>query len=115
MAITISSNSTMVPDNFKQLPIATPPQTQVLSCKTFQAPPLDGSLTVPEIYDWHAEHSPEHPLFLYGDPEGPVHTITWAEAVRAIHRAGRIVQNSVGPVASPTVPVVAILANTGMR
>ncbi len=104
----------MDPDNFKQFPIPAPPHTQVLSSETFQAPPLDGSLTLPEIYDWHAEHSPDHPLFLYGDPEGPVHTITWVEAVRAIHRAGRIVQNAMGPVPSSAVPVVAILANTGV-
>ena len=113
MANTTASN--MNPDNFKQLPIPAPPRMQALSSKTFQAPPLDGSLTLPELYDWQAENSSEHPLFTYGDPDGPVHTITWSEATRAIHRAGRIVRDAVGTLSSSLVPVVAILANTGVR
>ncbi|KAJ3522383.1 hypothetical protein NM688_g8882 [Phlebia brevispora] len=108
----MATNANVIPDRFKQLPIEAPPRTQILTSATFQAPPLDGSLTLPEIYDWHAEHSPEHPLFVYGNEEGPVHTITWAEAVRGIHRAGRIVRDAVIPVHTDSVPVVAILANS---
>ncbi|TFY80855.1 hypothetical protein EWM64_g3157 [Hericium alpestre] len=64
------------------------PKSQVLNSVTFKAPPLeDESLTLPDIYDWHYENSPNHPLFRYEDSPGKLKSITWAEAVRAIHRA----------------------------
>ncbi|KAI0062574.1 acetyl-CoA synthetase-like protein [Artomyces pyxidatus] len=68
------------------------PQTQVLSSQTFRAPPLeDRTLTLPDLYDWQYEHSPDHPLFLYDDVPGKVRTIAWSEAVRAIHNAAHVV------------------------
>ena len=69
------------------------PRTQALSSKTFRAPPLDGSLTIPELYDWHYDNSPEHPLFIYSDVEGETSTITWSTVVRAVHRVGYLVRD----------------------
>ncbi|KAA1475309.1 acetyl-CoA synthetase-like protein [Dentipellis sp. KUC8613] len=64
------------------------PRTQVLNSKTYKAPPLeDESLALPDLYDWHYENSPQHPLFTYEEAPGKLRTITWAEAVRAIHRS----------------------------
>ncbi|KAJ7870004.1 hypothetical protein B0H13DRAFT_2557202 [Mycena leptocephala] len=34
-----------------------PPQTQALRSPTFKPPPLDGSLTIAQIYDWHFQHT----------------------------------------------------------
>ncbi|KAF8993889.1 hypothetical protein BDQ17DRAFT_1431390 [Cyathus striatus] len=42
-----------------------PPSTQALASDTFRPPPLDGSLTLPEIYDWHMKNTPNHRLFVY--------------------------------------------------
>lgn len=103
----------MDPNQFKTLPIPLLPKTQGLTSATFRIPPLDGTLTIPEIYDWHSEHSPAHPLFQYLDDDGSIRTIKWAEAVRAIHRAGRIIQKDVKNDGS-NVPIVGILASVGM-
>ena len=102
----------MDPNNYKTLPIPPLPQTQCLTSTTFRVPPLDGSLTVPEIHDWHLENSPHHPLFQFAEDEGSVRTVRWAEAVRAFHRAGRIVQKDVRNDGT-SVPIVAIVAASG--
>ncbi|KAI0759162.1 hypothetical protein BC629DRAFT_1584384 [Irpex lacteus] len=60
------------------------------NANTFSQPPLDGSLCTSEIYEWHAQHSPNHPLFQYrvqADVES-VTTILYKDAVKAIYRGG---------------------------
>ncbi|ESK93540.1 hypothetical protein Moror_1627, partial [Moniliophthora roreri MCA 2997] len=51
-------------------------------------PPLDGSLTLPEVYDWHRERFPNHRLFIYIRNNGTIRNITYSEAVAAIHASG---------------------------
>ncbi|KAF9553317.1 acetyl-CoA synthetase-like protein [Agrocybe pediades] len=96
----------------KALPyLPAPPQTQALASKTFRPPPLDGSLSLAEIYDWHLENTPNHPLFIYAHDNGDLRTILYPEAVRAIHVGARLVRKTMewqpGMVETP---VVAILA-----
>ncbi|KAJ7607406.1 hypothetical protein FB45DRAFT_948237 [Roridomyces roridus] len=86
------------------------PTPQGLSSSTFRQPPLDGTLLIPEIFDHHAEHSPNHPLFCYADSTGTVETITWSRATRAIHKAGQVCLEQVGDVEAGNRPVIAILA-----
>lgn len=74
---------------------------------TFCPPPTDGTLCLPELFEFHAQHSPEHPLFVYadstarsldgkdghtGDLDAQIRTIKYPEAWRMILRAARIVQ-----------------------
>lgn len=92
--------------------IPPPPATQCLASETFSLPPLDGSMKIPEIYDWHLQNSPNHPLFVYDDDEGAERVISWATAVRALHRAGRVIQSRVKRT-DTRMPVVAILASCG--
>lgn len=107
------------PDTYQNLPFPPLPQTQGHKCATFKLPPLDGSLSVPEIYDWHAEHSSEHPLFEFAEDDGTVQAITWKEGNKGVHRAGwytkRLLDEgqSVGS-GSGERPIVAILASAGM-
>ncbi len=76
---------------------------------TFKPPPLDGSLTFPELFDYNAIHSPKHPLFRYDDPDnGGFRTILWEEAVAAFHIAGHYFKKYVHGDAV----IVGILANT---
>ncbi|TCD63228.1 putative NRPS-like protein biosynthetic cluster [Steccherinum ochraceum] len=86
----------MNPDEHIVLPIPQiPPRVQ--ACKpstTFKVPPLDGSLTTPDLWDWHLKHSPTHPLFHYADTDATVKTIHWAEAVRAMHAAGHLINSA---------------------
>lgn len=101
---------------YQILPTPPLPPTQALTSNTFKPPPLDGSLTVPELYDWHLHNTPNHPLFVYSDEAGKDHTILWPEAVRAVHRAGRIVQSRLQSSCTNTSEspkVVAILAAAG--
>ncbi|KII90166.1 hypothetical protein PLICRDRAFT_40364 [Plicaturopsis crispa FD-325 SS-3] len=59
---------------------------------TWKAPPLDGSVTVPEMFDFHLQNSPDHPLFVYHNIDGEgATTVTWAQATRAVHRAANLI------------------------
>jgi len=96
--------------------IPLPPKTQALSSSTFTLPPLNGTLTPPELYDFHLQYSPNHPFFVY-TKSGSTHTILWSKAVRSAHRAGRIVQSRLedGKTNPPSCrPIVSILALSGM-
>lgn len=98
------------------LPIPPLPNTQALDSKTFKLPPLDGSLTIPEIYDWHLQHTPDHPLFAYVESNGAERVVRWDEGVRASYRAANIFLRNVAR--SPNVKggketVVAILSAAG--
>ena len=83
----------------------------------FKTPPLDGSLTLPEIYDWHAEHNAQYPLFVYHDRiREELVRLSYAEVVGAAHRAGRLVLAAIGidrDCPSAKCGPVAILARTG--
>ena len=91
-----------------------------MNSSTFKPPPLgDKSLCLPDLYDWQYRNSPNHPFFVYDDGPGKIRTITWAEAVRGIHRAAHLVASCVPPgdvaAALEGQPVVvAALAATGM-
>ncbi|THH03431.1 hypothetical protein EW146_g10445, partial [Bondarzewia mesenterica] len=70
------------------------PTPQGQNCPTFRPPPLDGSYTVPELFDYNAEHNPEHPLFVFADGENTTRTVRYPEAWRMIKRTARIVQGN---------------------
>ncbi|KAF8990609.1 hypothetical protein BDQ17DRAFT_1433645 [Cyathus striatus] len=88
--------------------IPPPPQTQALSTKTFSPPPLDGSFTLIEMFEWHRTHSKDHRLFVFSKENGEVRTICWEEAVRAIHVGAQIVKKHLQNVEDGC--VVALLA-----
>ena len=83
---------------------------------TFASPPLDGTLTLPDIYEWHSRNSPKHPLFVYEDGPGKVRTILWEESIHGLNRAALRCTDAVGLQklnARNKFPVVAILASLG--
>ena len=91
-----------------------PPPTQALSCKTFRPPPLDGSLSVQELYEWHADNNPDHRLFVYSRADGSTHTISWREAARAIYACVKTIRARLGwTPGSMETPVIGILAPSG--
>ncbi|EIN09240.1 acetyl-CoA synthetase-like protein [Punctularia strigosozonata HHB-11173 SS5] len=99
-------------NDFRTIPFSPPPETQGLSSATFSVPPLDGSFTILQCYDWHASNSSQHPLFVYAENDLTTKTLYWADVVHASHRAGRIVSDHVGVKSKK--PVVAILAGADM-
>ncbi|KAF5346966.1 hypothetical protein D9758_010089 [Tetrapyrgos nigripes] len=94
----------------KLLPL--PPQTQTLNSATFCPPPLDGTLTLPQIYDWQLSHSSQHRLFTFTDGEGKSRTIIWSEAVAAIYSGARIIKSRTLEVSSMKRPVIGILSTS---
>jgi long-subunit acyl-CoA synthetase (AMP-forming) len=87
----------------------THPCPQGVSSTTFTPPPIDGSLSIPEIYDHHLEKSPNHPLFIYDTPEGNK-TVSWAEAGRAVHTSARIIKPLVEETGQSLDTPIAVLA-----
>lgn len=87
------------------------PTPQGVSSPTFKPPPLDGSLTVPELFDYNGFHSAKHTLFRYDSPDnGEFRSITWEDGVAAFHVAGRYFREHIN---DETPVVVGILANAG--
>ncbi|KAK1217855.1 hypothetical protein PQX77_019475 [Marasmius sp. AFHP31] len=81
----------------------------------FQRPPLDGSLSIAEVYDWHKEHNPNHPIFVYaaGLRGGDVTKVTYSQFSDAYHRAGFLLAGvfDIDPYgARDNYPVVGILS-----
>ncbi|KAJ6553311.1 hypothetical protein B0H19DRAFT_1263705 [Mycena capillaripes] len=90
-----------------------PPQTQARRPSTFVPPPLDGTLTIAEIYDWHFEHTPLHRLFVYARTDESIREIYWPEAVQAIYTGAGILRNRFQWTAGiREMPVVSILASS---
>ncbi|KAG5337143.1 hypothetical protein C0989_010523 [Termitomyces sp. Mn162] len=82
----------------------------------YERPPLDGSLYVPELYDWQYHHNPTQTAFLYSVGESGLQAITYKEFVPAIHRAARLVAGMIGIDISGEkahYPVVVILSAAG--
>lgn len=89
------------------------PTPQGLFSTTFEPPPLDGSLLLPEIFDRHAERSPNHPLFRYLDSYGGLNTIPWSRAVQAFHKVAHITRQRVDAETCGIRPVIGIVAAMG--
>ncbi|CCM02378.1 uncharacterized protein FIBRA_04473 [Fibroporia radiculosa] len=92
-------------------PLRPLPQTEALCKTTFLRPPLDGSLTLPEIFDWHAAHNPKHRVFVYLK-NGGIESICWLETVKAIKVAARIMRSRFRMEGSEGSPIVGILATS---
>ncbi|KAJ3017077.1 hypothetical protein NUW54_g665 [Trametes sanguinea] len=63
---------------------------QGANSKTFSRVGLDTTLTVPELFKYHAENSPEHPVFVYMDDEKNEHIVRFPEVYRGIRKAATI-------------------------
>lgn len=77
----------------KHLLMQNPTTIQGVNSMTFMAPPFTSAfLTLPELFDWHFDHSKEHPFFVYFDEHsGKRVTVRWADAVKVV----RFIANSV--------------------
>lgn len=96
------------------------PSTQLVHAfkpdSNFTLPPQDGSLTLSDIFDFHYDHNPNHPLFVYPNASGEIIKVTYAEVIPAAHRAARYVAGiaNIDLDADPTTfPTVAVLALSG--
>ncbi|KAF9497912.1 acetyl-CoA synthetase-like protein [Pleurotus eryngii] len=95
-----------------RLPLPPLPKTQALTSSTFKIPPLDGSLSVPELYDWHYCHKTEHPVFEFPGENDQQTIIKWPELVRAIHTGARIIRNLLKSAVNPSVIAIFTTSET---
>ncbi|KAJ7449030.1 hypothetical protein B0H11DRAFT_2079260 [Mycena galericulata] len=87
-----------------------PPPIHANASPTFAGPPLDGSLTIAQLYDWHFRNTPNHRLFVYTQDDGSIRTIYWPEAVHAVYVGAKIIRDRLEWVPGMAeTPVVAIL------
>jgi hypothetical protein len=64
------------------------PTPQAVRYSTFTPPPMDGTMTVPDVFDWHAEHSPDHVVFvLSDDSKSEIERLTYKDANILINKA----------------------------
>uniref|UniRef100_A0A0W0G571 Putative acetyl-CoA synthetase-like protein n=1 Tax=Moniliophthora roreri TaxID=221103 RepID=A0A0W0G571_MONRR len=105
----------MAPEKFlRDLPFSSSEYAASAS-SNFKMPPLDGSLKLPEIYDWHLENNPGQTLFMYESaPVGYTH-LTYREIVPASHRAAERIASAMSinlNDISDDTPPVAVVATT---
>ncbi|KAL1937884.1 hypothetical protein VTO73DRAFT_12777 [Trametes versicolor] len=86
---------------------------------TFSAPPLEHGLSVPGLYEYHAQHSHDHPVFTYADRDtGESHDIPFSEAWDRIGAVADVVSKRLsqpqlhGECSGRVRPVVGILASS---
>ncbi|KAL1943361.1 hypothetical protein VTO73DRAFT_4436 [Trametes versicolor] len=63
---------------------------QGANSKTFKRIELDTTLTIPELFEFHAKHSPEHPVFVYADENNQEHVLYYPEVYRGIRKAATL-------------------------
>lgn len=68
------------------------PSSQASVSATFTSPPLDGTLSIPQIFDYNATHSPLHPLFVFEESPRSIRRVLWTDVRLATHRVGQLVQ-----------------------
>ncbi|KAI1791373.1 acetyl-CoA synthetase-like protein [Ganoderma leucocontextum] len=57
---------------------------------TFTSPGIDTTLTIPELFEFHAKHSAQHPVFVYADDDQKEHVIRFPEVYRAVRKAATL-------------------------
>src|SRR5689334_22634304 len=90
------------------------PQTHGHSSKTFTFPPIDGSLLLPEIFDFQAVHSADHSVFIYpndeNDSNSGVTHVTYKQVHRGIQRVAPLLSRFQDLPPPSTTSTIAILA-----
>ena len=95
--------------------LPTPPTPQAVNSKTYVPPPIDGSLSMPQIIDYHLHNTKNHPIFRFERADGSLRTMLWPEAAQGVHRAARIITkllNGAPGAYSANPPVVSFLAQS---
>ncbi|KAJ3731308.1 putative aminoadipate reductase [Lentinula guzmanii] len=73
-----------------------------------KTPPLDTPISVPELLDFHYEHNPTYPIYVFARDDQEMTEISYLEYVRACHRLAHIIR----PARSgPERAVVAVVAS----
>lgn len=85
-------------------------------CFGFTEPHLDLFSTVPQLYDWHYEHNPDYPAFVYHSDLGERTYVTYRSLIPAAHKAGFHIANRLNidlTAGVDSFPTVVILTTAG--
>lgn len=95
--------------------LLTPPSRPINPESSYNFPPLDGSLTVPEMFDWHYQNNADHRSIVYANNDGQKTWLSFTDVVPAVHRAARYVAkvSGIDLETDEKRPLVAIIAATG--
>ena len=78
---------------------------------------FSSNLAPTSLYDWHLEHNPNYPLFVFHDGR-ELRYVTYSSVHKAITRGARYILSALSQhdkqSGAPRRAVVAIIANTGM-
>ncbi|TFK41528.1 hypothetical protein BDQ12DRAFT_720371 [Crucibulum laeve] len=87
---------------------------QGVNSKTFTPVPPNPLLTILDIYDWHHQHSSQHPFFVYPDDSSDTNTSTilWGDAVQAVYRIAHSVLASMTAGIGDERPLVGLCLTT---
>ena len=88
---------------------------QGVNSTTWTRPELLGPLTIPELYEFHAEKSPNHPVIVFDDEHGNVQTLYHRDVFWGIRKAAKFVSEQLSQSAldADGHATVGILAVTG--
>jgi hypothetical protein len=89
---------------------------QGVGSSTFTPSPLDEPPCLPDLFEWHAQHSPHHTVFIIpiANSDIETRTISWLEANRFVDTAAKLFQQELGNQSVPKRSVVGIFGNTGV-
>ncbi|KAM5541058.1 hypothetical protein V8D89_005369 [Ganoderma adspersum] len=62
---------------------------------TWTRPRFYGGSTIPELYQFHAEHSPDHPVIIYQDEERTSQTLRFKDVFRAARKVASTTLHSI--------------------
>lgn len=82
----------------------------------FVLPPLDGSLSLAQIYDFHYRHNANYTVFIHPTASGDQVELTYKAVVPAIHQAARLAAEIAGlnlDAKPQNIPAIAVLAASG--
>ncbi|KAJ7608063.1 hypothetical protein DFH06DRAFT_1111628 [Mycena polygramma] len=79
---------------------------------TFSPAPLNDSLTIPQLLDHHLEKSPHHKAYIYNDEKFGVVFVEFAQYIRAVFAACRLIQRHTAPRKAGDVVAIFVDADT---
>lgn len=109
-----SSRSVVTPMCERRIVPPVPPTQAKQS--TFVLPPLDGSLSIPELIDHNVLRNGKHHFFLYPEDNGTLRTVSWSEAGQAMLRYAGCIRQMLGwtpGTYASSAPVISIVAHSG--
>ena len=87
---------------------------QGVGSSTWTSPPFYGDLTIPELYDFHARRSPDHPVIAYQDVENNIQTLRFKDIIRGVRKAAGTTLARMRQSSTRDTTPVGILASIGM-